>query len=313
MRTILALALTLTTAVAAADEVRLINGDMVSGEVKSLDGESLVLASENFGELKIDRKRIATIRLGDAPPPAVANPVPGGIDAIAPPPVDPQAELESARAKISALKEQLTRNEQDVLKAGTDAARSDLMKSRSDLIKEVDRLSTRENELLQKHREDLTTLTPQRKPNPNDDLVEQLRKIDPGSLKAVEQAFPLLNSSPEAKKYFTDRVGGLMSGKVKIDDVRNDAKKVMKELEELKADLGDQSGAALDGYLSILNKFLDETEPDQTKVKPARPIDPRSIELESPQQLQQKIDAIERELKESLEKREEELKKALEP
>jgi hypothetical protein len=74
-----------------------------------------------------------------------------------------------------------------------------------------------------------------------------------------------LNSSPEAKKYFTDRVGGLISGDLNIEDVRNDAKKVVVELEGLKQDLGPQAGQALDGYLSLLKRFLRETEAEDAK------------------------------------------------
>jgi hypothetical protein len=49
-----------------ADEVRLQNGDRLTGTVKSLTAESLVLATEHAGEVKIARSAIASLRT-DAP------------------------------------------------------------------------------------------------------------------------------------------------------------------------------------------------------------------------------------------------------
>lgn len=67
----------LTTA--AADEVRLKNGDTVKGDVVSLDAATLVLKSESFGELTIKRDQIALIGLGPAgiPAPPEAAPAQG--------------------------------------------------------------------------------------------------------------------------------------------------------------------------------------------------------------------------------------------
>jgi hypothetical protein len=206
-----------------AEEVRLKNGDVVLGKVKSLDDTTLILASENFGELKIARERIAVIRFA-------AMPLSGfddtGLTAPKAAPIKP-----SEKAAL---------------------------------------------------------------PNVEDDLAGQLKKLDPTYMKAIEQAFPLLNSSPEAKKYFTDRVEGLMSGKINIEEVRKDAKKVVTELEDLKAELGDETGAALDGYLGILKKFLNETDPKASLEKKAAPKD---YELESPEQLKKKVKEIEEQLK----------------
>jgi hypothetical protein len=206
-----------------AEEVRLKNGDVVLGKVKSLDETTLILASENFGELKIARNRIAVIRFAAMPL--------YGLDETIP----------------AAPKPALT-------KPGDKAATATV----------------------------------------EDDLTSQLKKLDPTYMKAIEQAFPLLNSSPEAKKYFTDRVEGLMSGKINIEEVRKDAKKVVTELEDLKAELGDETGAALDGYLGILKKFLNETDP---KASLERKAAPKNYELESPEQLKKKVREIEEQLK----------------
>lgn len=52
---------------ASADSIRLTNGDTIVGAVVSLDDEQLVVESENFGEMKIPRDKVAIIGLGDAP------------------------------------------------------------------------------------------------------------------------------------------------------------------------------------------------------------------------------------------------------
>ena len=52
-----------------------------------------------------------------------------------------------------------------------------------------------------------------------------------------------------------------MSGKLTVDDIRKEAKSAADQLKELKRDLGEDGGWALDGYLTILDNFLRETSP----------------------------------------------------
>jgi hypothetical protein len=56
--------------VSLGDTVQLANGDLVSGQVVSLDAKTLVLKSELLGDVKIDRTKIAAILLGDRPAPS---------------------------------------------------------------------------------------------------------------------------------------------------------------------------------------------------------------------------------------------------
>ncbi len=49
-----------------------------------------------------------------------------------------------------------------------------------------------------------------------------------------------------------------MSGKLTVNDLRKEAKSAADQLRAVKRDLGDDSGT-LDGYLSILDSFLNET------------------------------------------------------
>lgn len=104
-----------------------------------------------------------------------------------------------------------------------------------------------------------------------DDVIKQLQAggtIKPQDLREVQQAFPLL-AAPEAQAYFNEMVGGLMSGRKNLGDLRKDAITSRDILEDLKKDLGPE-GAALNGYLSILNRFINETDPAPT----AKPTDP---------------------------------------
>ncbi len=100
-------------------------------------------------------------------------------------------------------------------------------------------------------------------PGTAQDAIRQLQQsgVDAGTMKLIEQALPVFGASPDAKKYFTDRVEGLISGDIDIGAIREDAQKVVDELEGLKQDLGPQTAPALDPYLGILKRFLRETAP----------------------------------------------------
>ncbi len=85
------------------------------------------------------------------------------------------------------------------------------------------------------------------------------------------QAQLLGDAGPEANKKFNEMVAGMMSGKLTVNDIRVEAKSAADQLKELKRDLGDDAGGALDGYLAILENFLRETAPpgvSSTNVSP---------------------------------------------
>jgi hypothetical protein len=91
------------------------------------------------------------------------------------------------------------------------------------------------------------------------ELVEKLKKgeLDAGSLAEVQKMFPLL-ATKEAGGYFNDTLGGLLTGKLGIKDIRKDAIKARDGIMELKKDLGPDANA-LNPYLGILEKFIKET------------------------------------------------------
>jgi hypothetical protein len=103
-----------------------------------------------------------------------------------------------------------------------------------------------------------------------DEVLKQLQGgggINPQMIGELQAKFPLLNT-PEAGDYFNDTLGGLMTGKLNIQDVRKDAITARDGLLDLQKELGPE-GAALNGYMSILNKFIRETEPTPSPKKPA--------------------------------------------
>jgi len=79
-------------------------------------------------------------------------------------------------------------------------------------------------------------------------------------IQQVQKQF-LNEAGPEAKAKFDELLGGLMSGKLDITDIRTQAKSAADQLRALKREQGDDPGGTLDGYLSILEKFLKDTTP----------------------------------------------------
>ena len=101
-----------------------------------------------------------------------------------------------------------------------------------------------------------------------DEVIEQLRTegVDPQLMSDLNLMLPGF-SSPGVQGYFNDRVNGLIDGSLSIHDIRRDA-----------AD-------ALDGYLGILEGFLQSTapaaprfqgakQPEKTPAQPAKPARP---------------------------------------
>ena len=94
------------------------------------------------------------------------------------------------------------------------------------------------------------------------DAVDQLRRegVDAKTMGQLHSLLPGFGS-PEVQGVFRDRVEGLMSGSLSINDIRNEAIDVRGQLKELMDDLG-PNGAALNGYYGILDGFIKKTDPN---------------------------------------------------
>jgi len=86
----------------------------------------------------------------------------------------------------------------------------------------------------------------------NSNLIQQVQKQFLG------------DAGPEANQKFNDLLGGLMSGKLSVEDIRAEAKTAADQLRTLKREGGDEAGFATDSYLAILDHFLKETAPSGT-------------------------------------------------
>ncbi|HEX4263860.1 MAG TPA: hypothetical protein VH597_05935 [Verrucomicrobiae bacterium] len=69
----------------------------------------------------------------------------------------------------------------------------------------------------------------------------------------------LTGADPAANQKYDELVGGLMSGKMNLSDLRNEAKASIDQINQLKRELGPQADDSLDSYLSILQNFVNDT------------------------------------------------------
>lgn len=83
----------------------------------------------------------------------------------------------------------------------------------------------------------------------------------------------LLAGNPQATGKFNEMVAGYMSGKLSVADIRREAQAVADQTRALKRELGPDADDSLDGYLSVLDAFLEESAPTAgaTNSPPAAP------------------------------------------
>ena len=109
-------------------------------------------------------------------------------------------------------------------------------------------------------------------------LAEPLRQLasNPALIQQIETQF-LSDATPEAKDKFNELLGGLMTGKLGVADVRAQAQATAAQVRAMRKDLGDEAGWMLDTYLAILDNFVKETAPagppssSPPITKPAKP------------------------------------------
>ena len=110
--------------------------------------------------------------------------------------------------------------------------------------------------------------------NASSDVSAGLRQMGANTnfIQQVREQF-LSAAGPEANSKFNELVGGLMSGKLDVNDIRAEAASAANQIRALKRDLGDDAGWAMDGYLAILDTFLRETaSPTGSSAKAPDPV-----------------------------------------
>ncbi len=93
-----------------------------------------------------------------------------------------------------------------------------------------------------------------------DPVSEQMRRqgVDPKIVDQVQQEI-FGKGSPAATAKYNELMGGLMSGRLGVQDIRAEAQKTINQVRAMKKDLGDDAGDMLDGYVSILEQFVAES------------------------------------------------------
>jgi hypothetical protein len=112
------------------------------------------------------------------------------------------------------------------------------------------------------------------------DLAATMRQLNGNSnlLQQVQQQL-LSGAGPEAQAKFNDLVGSLMTGKLDMTGLRAQAKSTLAQARSARKEMGEEGGSMLDSYLSILDSFLQETEPSNAvtnaPVTASRPVSPK--------------------------------------
>jgi hypothetical protein len=107
--------------------------------------------------------------------------------------------------------------------------------------------------------------------NANPDMAAALHQLGANTnfIEQIRKQF-LSEAGPEANNKFDEMVGGLMSGKIDMNNLRAEAKAAADQIRALKGQGGDV-GDALDSYLVILDNFLKQTAQSAPSAPAAAP------------------------------------------
>ena len=102
----------------------------------------------------------------------------------------------------------------------------------------------------------------------NLDLAAAFRSLGANTnfIGQIRQEF--IADHPEAASNYDTLVRGLMNGTLNLDDLRRQARSAVDQLKEMKRDLGPDASASFDGYLEVLENFLNETGGGPTNAAP---------------------------------------------
>jgi len=105
--------------------------------------------------------------------------------------------------------------------------------------------------------------------NTNTDLSAAFRQLGANTNFIGQIREQMLGGNPQAGGKYDEMVGGLMSGKLDMNDLRREAKSSADQLRALKLELGPDADSSLDGYLDVLDNFLKETSGAPTNAAPS--------------------------------------------
>jgi hypothetical protein len=96
-----------------------------------------------------------------------------------------------------------------------------------------------------------------------------------GTIEQVRQQM-LTGTTPEVNQKYDEMLGGLMSGKLSVNDIRAQARTSIDQIKKMKQEMGPQADPMLDAYLEILQNFVNDAEP-APPTKPALPAPPAGL------------------------------------
>jgi hypothetical protein len=79
------------------------------------------------------------------------------------------------------------------------------------------------------------------------------------------------SASPEAVSKFNELLDGLSTGQIDMNGLRAQAQSAANQLQEYKKEMGPNAGEEVDGYLAVLNNFLQETAQANTTTNSPTP------------------------------------------
>jgi hypothetical protein len=94
---------------------------------------------------------------------------------------------------------------------------------------------------------------------------------DQSNLVQLVQSQILGSASPDAVNKYNEMLDGLSTGKIDLNDLRQQAQSAADQLRSLKQDAGPDAAGDMDAYLAILDNFLHETAPGNTATNSASP------------------------------------------
>jgi Fe-S-cluster containining protein len=115
--------------------------------------------------------------------------------------------------------------------------------------------------------------------NTTSNLHPALRQLGASTnlIQQVQKQF-LSGAGAEANNKFNELLGGLMSGKLSVDDIRAEAKSAAEQLRALQRETGEDAGFAANAYLAILDRFLKETAPAALPTNAPPPLPKAKVE-----------------------------------
>lgn len=113
-------------------------------------------------------------------------------------------------------------------------------------------------------------------------MIQQLG-ANSNVLRQVQDQF-ITGAGPEAQSKFNDLLGGLLSGKVDLAGLREQARSTLDQARKVRGDLGEEGGGMMDSYLAILDSFLKETESDPAATNSTPAVSPPPAQKPLPEE-----------------------------